>query len=366
MLPAGRMARSDPNRLFVREGFRHFRRTYSLAEVRWGLLVLLGLTAIVVWVGWRGQNPREDLTGEVPIGGTAKAATTASDRGALPVLAGDGWREGEVSRFGADDLYVKINGRADFFLSKGFRSLTFVGLEDDANRSIDLELYDMGSSQNALGAFSAERPEGAEVISSGAAQHYAARNALFLATGNYYARVIGSDETAPVLARLEAIRAALSTGLEGGERPWAYTLLVDAMGAPAGSVSFVKERAFSIEAARNVWVSRDGDVELFVVASTDADAASAAVAMFLDGFASYGERLAGSAWVKDEFIGTLATARAVEGFVVGIRGAPEREPAEAALARLEAAVRELPAEVRARAAEPEAEEGEPGDGKEAY
>ncbi|HUH01944.1 MAG TPA: DUF6599 family protein [Kofleriaceae bacterium] len=366
------MARSDPDRLFVREGFRHYRRTYSRAEARWGLVVFGGLAALVAWVVWRGANPREDLTGAVPIGGTVQAARPAGDRGPLPMLAGQGWREGEVSQFSANDLYVKINGRADFFLSKGFQSLTFVGLENDAGQSIDLELYDMGSLANAVGAFTAERPEGADLVEAGAAQHYGSRNAVFLASGRYYARVIGSDESAPVKAQLEVVRTALASGLGAGERPWAYLLLVDALGKPANDVSYVKERAFSIEAAREVWVAREGDVELFVVATADAGAAATAVTTFIDGFASYGERIdspAGPAWVKDEFIGTLATARAVDTFVIGIRGAPEREPAEAELTRLEAAVRELPADVRARATAPAPTLDEAqgaGDGEEAY
>ena len=47
----------DDDRLFVREGFRHYRRRYSLTEVRWGWAVLASLLAIAGWVAWKGAHP---------------------------------------------------------------------------------------------------------------------------------------------------------------------------------------------------------------------------------------------------------------------------------------------------------------------
>ena len=47
--------RSD-DRLFARDGFKHFRRTYSLAEVRWGLGVGVVLLVITGWVWWKGKH----------------------------------------------------------------------------------------------------------------------------------------------------------------------------------------------------------------------------------------------------------------------------------------------------------------------
>ena len=65
------MNRDD--RVFVSDGRRHFRRTYSRTEVRAGLAVLLGLALLLVWVGWKGAHPDPSLFGEgvVPPGGAA-------------------------------------------------------------------------------------------------------------------------------------------------------------------------------------------------------------------------------------------------------------------------------------------------------
>jgi hypothetical protein len=173
-------AREDDDRLFVRDGFKHYRRTYSLAEVRWGFAVLGGLVLTVGWVGWTGRRPDPALYAAALSGGAAAAV----DRGPVPVgLAPAGWREGAISAFGADNLYVKIDGRADFFLSKGFEQLYFVPLAlGDEGPTIDIEVYAMGSAANALGAFAGERGEGdpAEPIAGGGMRR-SARNALYLA-----------------------------------------------------------------------------------------------------------------------------------------------------------------------------------------
>ena len=73
----------------------------------------------------------------------------------------EGWSEGAVTAFDKDNLYVKINGRADFFLSKGFSQLFFVSLSK-SDETVDIEMYDMGSPTSAVDAFSAERREGCQ------------------------------------------------------------------------------------------------------------------------------------------------------------------------------------------------------------
>ena len=109
---------------------------------------------------------------------------------------------------------MKINGRADFFLSRGFRSLTFVTLEGPSGTAVDVELYDLGSTENALGAFAAEKPPETKAASGGGTSWYVARNALFLARGASYVRAIGSDESPAVLAQLET----LAQGVRGRDR----------------------------------------------------------------------------------------------------------------------------------------------------
>ena len=118
-------ARYDQDRLFTRDGRRVFRRSFSMAEVRWGVLVGVALAAIAGWVAIKGANPDPALQSIAPaLLASGGAMRGARERGALPRnLAGAGWVEQKVARFGVKNLYVKINGRADYYKSFGFKQL---------------------------------------------------------------------------------------------------------------------------------------------------------------------------------------------------------------------------------------------------
>jgi len=367
--------------------FRVFRKSYSVTEAKAGAVVLLGLVSLAAWVVWRGAHPdpglfadpaataagsvaiadvegrrapdgpsvagapRAELSGTVPSGGAA----TAVDRGALPAsLSAPGWKERTVSRFDAENLYVKINGRADFFLSRGFRSLTFVTLEGPSGTTVDVELYDLGSAENALGAFAAEKPPETKASSSGGTSWYVARNALFLARGESYARAIGSDESPAVLAQLEVLRKAFEGAIAAGEKPWTVALFADALGLPPDRLQYTAENAFSFGFARNVTSATldDGETELFVLPAGDEAKAKALSAKFGEGFLSYGEKVeaAGASWVKDRYLSTFSRSVAAETMVVGVRGAPDLAKGAEALAKLEKAVLALSPDVAKKAA----------------
>jgi hypothetical protein len=383
--PAGLDA--NERRVLNPRPFRVFRKSYSVTEAKAGAVVIAGLVALAAWVVWRGGHPDPALfadpaataagsvaiaeiegrrapdgtsvagashagaSGAAPSGGTA----TAVDRGALPAsLATAGWRERTPSRFVAENLYVKINGRADFFLSRGFRSLTFVTLEGPAGAAVDVELYDLGSAENALGAFAAEKPPETKAASDGGTSWYVARNALFLARGGSYARAIGSDESPAVLTQLETLRKAFEGAIAAGEKPWTVALFADALGLPPDRLQYAAENAFSFGFAKNVTSATldDGETELFVLPAGDAAKAKTLSARFEEGFLSYGEKVetGGATWVKDRYLSTFSRTVAAGTMVVGVRGAPDLAKGAEALAKLEKAVLALSSEVAKKAA----------------
>lgn len=357
---------AEETRVFNPRPRRHHRPTYSLLEVRLGLGVIALLAGITGWVAWKGAHPDPELFAEAP---ALESATAIVPRGPLPAgLAPEGWREGPLSQFEAKNLYEKINGRADFFVSRGFKQLTFVSLTNTASpaAAVDVEFYDMGSAENALGAFSAEKPPETAATTGGGTQWYRARNALFLARGSHYARVLGADESAPVLAQLDHVRKALEGGLAAGDRPWAHALFADALSVAPDRITYEKENAFSFGFAKNVYVALlpDGETEVFVTAAADPAAARTLAGQFEEGFLSYGEKEAqgGITWVKDRYLSTYSRAVAEGAMVVGVRGAAKPDAAKATLEKLRAGVAGLPAAVVASAGkpkEPESPAGEP-------
>lgn len=357
------MPGSPEDRLFVKNGLRHYRRTYSLTEFRVGLVILFGLALIATWVAWRGPQADPELFSAAPgqvqravvvgessggrgldAAGRSTGADEPKARGGVPEnLAPPGWRERELTTFGPENVYEKINGREGYYKSFGFESLVFVALESetDPNLSVDLELYDQGKIENALGAFAGELPEGAAPEASELGLVHRARNALFLARGRYYARVVGSDEGPAIQAALDHLRSRLEDGLPAEPLPWAYALFAGKLRIPPGRVSYTAESAFSFTGFDDVWVAllADEETELFVSRRKDEAEAQRVMESAVQGFRAYGDpepARAGLSWIKDRYLARYSVVVSKEAHVLGVRGAESVEAGEAELRRLEA------------------------------
>jgi hypothetical protein len=364
---------TDEDRLFVRDGWRHYRRTYSLAEFRWGLAVLAALVAIAVWVRWKGRHadPALFADGTALLKAAAPAAPTApaADRGPLPqALAGPGWREDRVAQFDPDNLYVKIDGRADWFKGFGFRRLYDVLLVDEKDPAvtIDVEMYDLARAANALGCYGGERDPKVKPEISDSGLFHIARNALYMARGPYYLRVIGSDESPAVTDKLRALADTLGREIQGQPLPWAYGLFVGGMGIDPGKVTYFVENAFSFGFARDVWAARpkgkDDDLELFVVAKATAADARALATQLHKGFLGFGAaagKLDGVPLVRDQFLNALTAVTTSDRWVLGVRGAASKEMLADQLAGLRQALAQAPQSLKDRA-QPAVEKAEGG------
>lgn len=344
--------------MFVKDGRRHYRRTYSLTEVRLGVLILAGLGAIAGWIVYKGTNPDPALFAvSATLRDRSKVAPVV-DRGPVPErLAAKGWVEGPVSHYDAENLYVKINGRADYYKSFGFERLHYVtlSLAGDASTTVDIEMYDLGKPENAVGAYAGERPPDSKTELKDAGLQHVARNALMMTRGRYYVRAIGSDESETVVKMLGDLAAALD-GLSAQPLPWAYALFAGGLGYPPSKISYMPEDAFSFGFAKRVYAAMqaDDETEVFVVAVADPSAARALAAQFTKGFASLGTdagRRVGVPWLRDRYLGGHSAAKADGSWVLGVRGAPALDGGVAALEKLTAAVHRLPETVQ-RAARP--------------
>ncbi len=340
--------RVDP--VFVRDGRRHHRRSYSWTEFRVGIAVLVLLAAVLAWVAWRGAHPDPELFatgGDLLTPPPTTASTTTTDRGPLPSgIAAEGWKEGPVSTFDADNLYEKINGREDYYKSFGFRRLWFVSLvsEADPEEVVDIEMYDLSDAPNALGAYAGERAPGISPVVNERGLSHVDRNALYLTRGSYYVRAIGTGESPSVRAQLAHLERRFDDTLAGEPLPWAYALFVGCLGLDPGRVSYQSENAFSFGFARDVYsgLLADDETEGFVVAAGSAAAAESLALRFTEGFRSYGSPIGDSdsiAWTRDRYLGSVAGATPSGAWTLGIRGAPDLERAESSLRALEDAVR---------------------------
>jgi hypothetical protein len=332
------------DRVFNPRGLRHYRRTYSTREVRWGGLVVMSLAAIAGWIAWRGANPDPSLFGDPSL--VMTTTPVAVDRGELPEdLAGEGWREAGLSRFDADSLYKKIDGRADFFLERGFEQLTFLSLahETDALSTIDVEIYDLGQPENALSAFDGEKPDEARVQTEAGARWRSDPNALFIARGKLYVRAIGSTQSDTITNQLLRLKDRLLSTVTQGERPWAYAILLDEMKIDEEKISFVKENAFSFAFAKEVYTAMldDSGTEVFLTRASEAP--ERVIAQYEQGFSSLGERVgtdteADEPWFRDRYLGQLSAVRRSGNVIYGVRGAADLDKGTQLLQQIAAAM----------------------------
>jgi hypothetical protein len=229
-------------------------------------------------------------------------------------------------------------------------------------------MYDQGSAANALGAYGGERAPTARPVVSATGLHHLDRNALYVARGPYYLRVIGSDESAAVTEKLAALAETLAAGIPGEPLPWAYGLFIGQMGLDPGALTYFSENAFSFGFAKDVWSARpggrDSDLELFVSARADAKGARALAEQLRKGFAALATpagKLGGVPVLKDEFLGTLTAVTAHDRFTVGVRGAATEEALAQELGKITKALAGAPEALKARAV-PGAESGKAAEG----
>lgn len=115
-------------------------------------------------------------------------------------------------KYHAENLSDKINGKADLYLSAGFKSLESrrFGLASDKNRWMERYLYDMGGHQNAYAAYSVQRRKDTRDTDL-APQSYLSANGLFLVHGPYYMEIIASEATTQMQSQMLALASSFIT-----------------------------------------------------------------------------------------------------------------------------------------------------------
>jgi len=152
---------------------------------------------------------------------------------------------GPAEVFGPDNLADKIDGRAELYLTAGFRSLEArrLAVRGDAKAWFEAFVYDQGGLEGAFAVFSQQRRPEAELLDlTGLA--YGAANAVFFARGPYYVELIGATEDRALRERmLELARAWLARRAGLPDRP-AELALFPAQGLRPGSAGLLVRDAF--------------------------------------------------------------------------------------------------------------------------
>jgi hypothetical protein len=144
-------------------------------------------------------------TGLDPATAAAELATVAEPQKALAALLPlsgfpAGWVLGEqggshLEAFNADNLYEKINGRAESFLQYGVRGMAYCNYHptDDDALEVQLYIFDMGDAIKAFGKYGSEKPEEIEPAEVGK-DAYTAAGSVFFHAGRYYVQAVTASD----------------------------------------------------------------------------------------------------------------------------------------------------------------------------
>ncbi len=134
-----------------------------------------------------------------------------------------GWTPGKsgtkyIEAFNADNLYEKIDGRAESFLQYGVKGMayTFYHPTGDPSNELQLYIFEMADSLKALGKYGSEKPDEAKVIPVGDEGYSAAGSTLFYA-GKYYTQIVSTQDDPKFAAfALELARRVAARQKPGG------------------------------------------------------------------------------------------------------------------------------------------------------
>ncbi len=175
----------------------------------------------------------------------------------LARLTPEGWAiYDQVGHFTADNLYERINGRAELYLAYDVISLTTATFEDktDIGRFVELSVFDMGNPTNAFGIFSVERFQGDPLLDLGRMSYRSDSNA-YIWKGKYYITIVVSDSTEEFeqmsLDLASKVTAAL---IDSGERIWGLSALPKDH-LITDSVQYFKVDAMGLDFMQNTYIA---------------------------------------------------------------------------------------------------------------
>jgi len=175
----------------------------------------------------------------------------------LAGLAPEGWAiYDQVGQFTADNLYERINGRAELYLAYDVISLTTATFEDetDIGRFVELSVYDMGNPTNAFGIFSVERFQGDLPLDLGRLSYLSDSNA-YIWKGKHYITIVVSESTEEFkqisLDLASKVTAAL---IDSGEQVWGLSALPQDH-LITDSVQYFKVDALGLDFMQNTYMA---------------------------------------------------------------------------------------------------------------
>jgi hypothetical protein len=235
-----------------------------------GYAILLVLGLITVWLLMQQSRFNPAVTAAMQGAGPAgkiQAGVPAATAGYIPEAAGFA-PQTPAQSYGPDNLSDKIDGKAELYLSAGFKEMSCRSftLENPKGAHLEVFVYDMGSPQNAFAVFSSQRRSGSMPVSL-TDNAYTTANALFFTKGKYYVEMVADRAVADLPKVLEAFTAPLLAKIPSAGETKNEATRFPQEGLAQDSVRLNAADAFGLQGFDNVYTGeyslKDGKGTVF-------------------------------------------------------------------------------------------------------
>jgi len=233
----------------------------------------------------------------------------------LPRLAD--WKPAEEARaYDPASLFEYIDGAAEAYISYDFKELV-VGnyLHGASKATMTVEIYDMGTSLDAFGIYSAERSPESRFLAVGV-QGYLEEGSLNFLAGRYYVKLLGYEGGDRTVAYLNSYAASIVSKIKD---PAALPVLLKAFpaeGLAANSEKYIARNFMGFKFLNRGYEAsykRDAqEFTAFVIEARSAEEGAAILKQFVDQFAKSGSvGKAGAGYrIKDAYLKNILVAPA--------------------------------------------------------
>lgn len=360
-------------RIFNNRPRKVFRNRISNKEVYFSVAFIFFVVLMGAWFAAQSDNydPGErDIPMEVMIASSVEdnlyrtplerwvdPAEAAAAPGAAPAaklgifppeIVSGGWTpSSRLQEFDPSNLYEKIDGQAPQYVDYGFERLHFVSLEmAGAGLDINIELYDMGSLQNAMGIFGAQRDVARTLTPAGDAYYYTTELGALGIAGQYYFKISGNTVDPAIVDKATEIAGAFGSmaNASGGAVPKAFVVLAQTLEVPFEGVTYEKVDVFQFGFAKDFWFGKPGngtDLRYYLHECSEDETDGGLYDELLTNHQFDHDVVVnedGYAVLKHQFLGTFQALTYDQGWVYGVDGAPDADAAETALTLLEGAL----------------------------
>ncbi len=248
---------------------------------------MLGLITIWLLVQQSRFNPAVTAALQAPgLSGKIQAGAPAATAGLIVEVAGFA-PQTPAQSYGPDNLSDKIDGKAELYLSAGFKEMSCRSftLENPKGAHLEVFIYDMGNPQNAYAVFSSQRRSGSEPISL-TANAYTTANALFFTRGKYYVEMVADRAIEALPKALEAYSKPLLANLPAEGETKNEAALLPPEGLAQDSVRLNAADAFGLQGFDNVYTGeyslKNGKATAFFAERQSPEAAQAEAKRYLE------------------------------------------------------------------------------------